>query len=373
MRSTALLRLLFCALLVAAAGAGQAASRPVGSALDEDLAASLPRVRELMVEGLRRAEPSSPTFAEIMARPNRTLFKGSYDRHSNAAAHWALLSWARRERDEAAIRFVLGPFTAEGLRAERAFIAACGQRSEVRPYDDAWLLLLWREVAKTAADPETAALARGLADDTGKRLLAYVVECGKRASRDAAAESRAASSRRILGDRRPMAPSPSWSSGAYDSPAFALLVLLLAPPEDEDLRGAVVRARDEYLPVARAAHRAQPRGSSDFLWPEALFALSGALEREPGGSLSGYVLPPHDPPPRTITLANCHTIGREIVKLWPVAFGAGAGDPGARKAFNERLRICLSRGETWRGPFLTVSHWVPQFVYFATWLADGRP
>ena len=36
-------------------------------------------------------------------------------------------------------------------------------------------------------------------------------------------------------------------------------------------------------------------------------------------------------------------------------------------------REILARPDLWEEDFQVVTHWVPQFLWFGIWLADGRP
>lgn len=351
---------LIAGFLVIAALTPSQASRPVGAILDDDLAAKLPRMRVLMKEGLdreRRVKPDS----RVTSRPKESIFRGSYDRHSNIAAHWALLSWARRTSDAAETKAILGRLGPEALEAERDWVEA----SRANPYADAWLLLLLREIGRTSDDARVLALARDLTEKTEARLLKYLSDCPAAGpgEPESAPESRTP---------RPPQRIGRWTSGAYDSPLWAMLVLQLSPPAGVDRRTQVEGLRVDRVPAVRALPDREGRPLADFLWVDSMLWMSDALA-DCAAPLSDYTLPDYVPPRPKITLGNCHSLGCEVVKLWPLAWKTSAGDAGARKAFNDRLRMCLEREDAWDGPFATVSHWVPQFVYFAVWLAEGRP
>ncbi len=72
-------------------------------------------------------------------------------------------------------------------------------------------------------------------------------------------------------------------------------------------------------------------------------------------------------------LSTVHVLGVEITRLWPLAIAARGGDAGARALFHRRWREILAREDLWAENFKVVTHWVPQFLWFAIWLADGRP
>jgi hypothetical protein len=358
------------ALLAATTIAAGQGTRPVGGCLDDDLAAKLPRIRQLMLEGIAQTTPAAMTVVRTLSRKSPSLFAGSYDRHSNIAARWGLLSWARRAGDDEARRAILDSLRLPALKDERAFIEEFGKLSEVTPYDDAWLVLLWRELAAAADDEEVAGFARTLAREAEERVFEYVTaRPPPKPASESQPESAPASRARRLRIRR----SSPWTSGAYDSAAWALVALQSGPCAQQDASSILGRLRRERIPAARAAFSdASRRRDSDFLWTPALYALSDMIPPVTA-AVAPYEPPPWEPPPKNITLDNCHRLGREIVKLWPVALHAGMGDASARKLLNARLRVCLEREETWDGPFLTVSHWIPQFLAFTIWLADGRP
>ena len=41
--------------------------------------------------------------------------------------------------------------------------------------------------------------------------------------------------------------------------------------------------------------------------------------------------------------------------------------------FHERMYALLERRDLWAEDFRSVTHWIPQYLWFALWLADGRP
>jgi hypothetical protein len=151
-----------------------------------------------------------------------------------------------------------------------------------------------------------------------------------------------------------------------------LLVLQLSPPDSAAQRALIGRLRADRLAAVRALER-DVKPLADFLWVDSMIWLSEAVAADGAAPAADYALPEYVPPRPRITLGNCHSLGCEIVKLWPLAWRTSTGEAAARKAFNDRLRLCLEREDAWDGPFVTVSHWVPQFVYFAVWLAEGRP
>ena len=71
-------------------------------------------------------------------------------------------------------------------------------------------------------------------------------------------------------------------------------------------------------------------------------------------------------------LALLHDLGLVVTSYWPLAASAGRGDSGARHRLMELLDAFMSSVD-WCGDFMLTSHWVPQFLFMALWLACGRP
>jgi hypothetical protein len=367
------------ALFLTVVPLGAQASRPAEPAASvfargvaPSLAAKLPRLRELMLDGTRRKSPADRWWIPRGFTETPTLFNASYDRHSHMAALWALATWARVDGDAEATRGIMSRFDAANLRVERAFVASTAAASPVRPYDQTWLLLLLVELER-AADAETAAEARRFRLECEERLLAFAEESAV-ASTESTPTSRAA---------RRRDPSP-WLNGAYKSALWATLVLDLA-----DRRSETTTSRLDALRRTKWREAVTCLGASapenvfrltqgyDFFHSPAIAALAARVA--PATSIPEDFLPPRyalpvcEKSPDKITLANCHRLGAEITKTWPLAFDAGRGDFEARKVLNERLTELLERSDCWDGDFVTTSHWIPQFVFFALWLAAGRP
>jgi hypothetical protein len=165
-------------------------------------------------------------------------------------------------------------------------------------------------------------------------------------------------------------------SGTYDSPIWPLILVELGGPTSRETKAQLRRFREGRIAETAAlfaARSAASRPSNDyeFLQLSALLALVGGLDAGGEAHLRAFVPEAFRPPPERITLANCHMLGAQLSATWPPALDAGRGSDAARAAFEARLRLCLERKDAWDGPFNTVAHWIPQFVYFALWLADG--
>lgn len=375
---------------------GRGATWP--AALGPEAEAALPRLRELMREGLRRRIPFQISWPETSetGEPLKTIFHGSYDRHSNMAAHWAVLVCARLAGDDATVAEIVERFDAATLATERRFIAGMHAISPVRPYDQTWLVLFLSELERHVAD-DARFEARRLRAEIEARLLDYADEqefpprpeppsptSRAATGTSSAPTSRGASRATARPQRAPRAPREGWTSGAYPSAVWALLVLELAGTVEPESAERLARVRRRKLPVVAARLRSEPpenryRGAQgfDFFHAPTLATLAervvalrdaGYVAEDPP-----YVVPEAEPLPEKILLLNCHRIGAELTKAWAAAFDAGRGDAAARAVAAARIAAVLARRDAWDGDYLTTSHWVPQFVVFPLWLAAGRP
>ncbi|HYC79166.1 MAG TPA: DUF2891 family protein, partial [Planctomycetota bacterium] len=317
----------------AIAQASRPAVRALGAGLSAETAAHVPKMREHLRAGLMRDKPNDGMRKALAPT---TLFVGSYDRHSNMAACWALLMSARVAGDADEARDLRARFTVDALRAERALHRDFAQWSPVRPYDETWLVLLLAELERQfGAGPESDA-ARAFRAEAENRLLGYAElhptadpESAPATRPDGPAESAPAV------PRAPRPGSRPWRSGAYESAAWPLVVLSTTSPAHERTAARLAALRADRLPEARRlaelAARARPSGRTyDFLWPPAIYALVDRLA-PPAAEISAYAPPPYAPPPAKVRISNCHVLGAELSKLWPIAFDAGAGDAAALK------------------------------------------
>jgi hypothetical protein len=68
-------------------------------------------------------------------------------------------------------------------------------------------------------------------------------------------------------------------------------------------------------------------------------------------------------------MGTTHLLGVHVTRLWPLAIAA-RDDAGAAALLDRELSAYLEREELWNGDFAVVSHWMPQFVWVALWLAE---
>jgi hypothetical protein len=88
--------------------------------------------------------------------------------------------------------------------------------------------------------------------------------------------------------------------------------------------------------------------------------------------------------PAKIVMDNCHAPGLIVTSYWPhAAAAAPAGSKVTRSRSAEQIESSrrlvmegLSKFMTeveWRDDFMLTTHWVPQFLFLALWLATDRP
>jgi hypothetical protein len=349
------------------------------------VAARLPRLFDLLEEGRLRSSPYQAWWSRSLRDAGvETAFRGSYDRHSNVAAHWALLVEARLRDDAAARERLVARFDAAWCEAERRFVAASHSRSPVRPYEQTWLYLFLGELERARPAEDAPRLREFRADVAGLLLADAETAPWPPPEFSAAPATRPASSRPAETRPRRAAPASGWVSGAYPSLVWATTVLCLDPPDlPEHAARLQALVRERLAVVAPRLRRETPENLSrgihgfDFFHAGALAALAeraaAVRPAAPAGAYVPFDLPAAEPLPAPITLQNCHRLGFEAVKLWPTAFDAGRGDADARAAYGERLAEFLACEPCFDGAYLTVSHWVPQFLVFGVWLAAGRP
>ena len=122
-----------------------------------------------------------------------------------------------------------------------------------------------------------------------------------------------------------------------------------------------------------AAHRSGHE--YDFLHLPSLLAMiertrpEGAEAPEPGP----YSARPLPELPESVDLRNVHVVGHQLSRVWASGLLAHHGDAQARADLNGLVDAVLARGDLWSDDFTVVSHWVPQYIYIALWMAAGAP
>ncbi len=263
------------------------------------------------------------------------IFTGNYDWHSSVHAHWALLSMARVSEDNALRDTITARLSPHNLAAEHEFLAA--DVTFELPYGRAWLALLLSELAKHPHHYAELPQLRAL-------IETQVIEWLEQTPFEADA---------------PKTTGANIACGSHQSWLFAYLLLQLSAPSNS------IQARlDDLFPrieVARNRIKRARHSDYDFLYLPAVLRVIEATRQ------TTATVPPyrHSTRPKWQTLerANCHTAGANVTRLWPRAFEG---------RFNRALNDVLKRREQWAGDFLTVSHWVPQFIWLGLMLETGE-
>jgi Protein of unknown function (DUF2891) len=314
--------------------------------------AVMPRLKQLMREGLRRTEPETNFVKRITGD---TLFAGSYDWHSNLFAHWALLTTARVEGDAELREWLLRPITLEALAAERKRLIEISKRDRTLPtfpYDQGWLLLFLAELEKQYE--EVPVDLRAFRLEVELRLLKWL---------ESSAFPAQVSSRFEKG-RYP---------GFYRSWLFSFFQVNLSQPVSEGAADRLATLQRERVVLALEDLLAQTETHPfDFFYVPALPTLVHTVAPFEGGPPK-LVTPALMPLPEVVSLRDVHLLGTEISHMWPLAARAQADDTEAKAELNKRMGRFLAREDLWAEDFTVVTHWVPQFLWLTFWLADGRP
>jgi len=330
---------------------------------------ALPRIIDLMRAGLDVVEPSVHVHLRAQKGTGaRSAFCGSYDWHSNLFAHWALLTHARTSGDSALGAEILARIPAAALEQERRIVRELDtDRLLTYPYDQTWLLVLLAELERhteLGSDPERPALTREFRRELEHRLLSWLEqspfpENEHRAASDPGAGGRSAPEHEFFGFYR------SW--------LFTWLQLHSCGTVTEGGAGRLLALRTARITPLRPRIAAQLEPHPfDFLWLPSLLVL---IDGEAGGD--GEPLPfdagETRALPHAVDLRSVHVMGVEVSRLWGWAALAAGGDDEAAAAYDARLAEILGREDLWAEDFTVVTHWVPQFLYYAHWVRRGRP
>lgn len=314
--------------------------------------AVLPRLKQLMRDGLRQTEPQTNFVKRLTGA---SLFEGSYDWHSNLFAHWALLTIARVENDVELRAWVIEPLTLEAIAAERERVNEIAKRERplpTFPYDQGWLLLFLTEYEKTFE--EVPKEVRAFRLEVEERLITWLEE----------SPFPAQVSSRFEKGRYP---------GFYRSWLFSWFQIRLSQPVGEKSVERLEALKRDKIVLALEALLAQEEPHPfDFFYVPAMPTLVHAIAPFEGGAPE-LVTPALSPLPDEVSLRDVHVLGTEVSHMWPLAVQAHAGDADAKKQLNERMARFLAREDLWAEDFTVVTHWVPQFLWLTFWLADGRP
>ncbi|QDU66043.1 DUF2891 family protein [Engelhardtia mirabilis] len=316
------------------------------------------RLRDLMRTGIAKPTPSMSFVRRLATAQGAvpSLFDGSYDWHSCVFAHWSLLVIARTTGDEELSVELAAKLTPTALARELGYLEQVDPRLRATdPYDRAWLL----------------------------RLLAELERHGS-ANRAALGELRARLEAELLDwlEHRPFPENPTRDPqvlggrpfvGYYQSWLFTWIQLRLAGPTCADAATRLEAQRVERILPQRSAVAAHTDYSDyDFLWLPSLQVLVEELSPAGLAPIPFEVGSPI-PIPERLTTANVHPLGLEVTRLWALGALAARGDGAAAADFDRRLAGIVARPELWSEGFEAVTHWVPQFLFVACWMRDGRP
>lgn len=338
-------------------------------------------------------------------------FVGNYDWHSAVHAHWALLGLARYTGDAAAQAFVLERLNNSALAAERVHLAK-HPKFEL-PYGQAWLLLLLRQLS---THPHSYGdEAERLRLETEERVLSWLeaspfpdgrsagqhfcaahdswlcafllTQLSEPISPGAVARLEALRAVKIE-PARPLVPANVHSRRDFlDVPAVLATIDLtrsrpIASPRESltataeggatatalslpDSAAELAEGADPAIPTASSLRGAAANADTSVTSKAVLEVSAVAPVADRASSL---------PPLPALRREECHAAGAAAVRIWPDAAAVAAtGDEAARARCAAQLRQLMERPDYWRDDFECVTHWVPQFIWMAVWLAAGRP
>lgn len=264
------------------------------------------------------------------------VFGDGFDWHSSVHAHWALLSMARILGDKVTQDKVLARLTPDALEKQRDYLA--NNPNYELPYGQAWLLLMLAELKKTPAKfPDSAAL---LERETQARVLQWLEGYTLPENRDGRCRGDYYSW--ILSYR--LAKQAAALSGT-PNPRIDALAKKAATPE---CFTSTPEGLDFIDPAAVAAINA----GKPFTGKDALDSINNL----------GWV-----------NINNCHKVGVAISRAWPSAVASHKGDPQACQKFDAVIHSLTTDTDPWKDGFQSVSHWIPQLVWYGIWEELGEP
>ena len=255
------------------------------------------------------------------------IFTGNYDWHSSVHAHWALLSMARLNKDDALRAQILARLSPDNLAAEHRFLSEDAQFE--LPYGRAWLALLLAELERHPHGYKALPQLRDLIEN---QVVAWLETTRFETQAD---ETRA----------------ENVACGSHQSWLFAFWLLQLSAP------GAEVQRRLDKLRERIESERGNLNAATptpyDFLFlPAVLFAVDRTNLISNVAFYAGDCALQLE----TIERANCHTAGANVARLWPLAFDKSG-------QFERAIAPIIEDTSQWRDDFIHVAHWVPQFIW----------
>ena len=344
------MKVLFLPLFLTVLALLSSSQDPKREALTPEARAAQPRIVELLKIGIETKEPNTGMPGTTVLE--ETIFDGSYDYHSCVIAHWALCVVARTEKNEDLNAWLDARITNEVLKREQASLSELEELPWTFPYEHAWMAMLLSELAER--DSLDQDLVRSFRLSVEQKLLQGLE-----------AED-------FPENLPPEESGGTVYNGFYKSWLMAFWLLQMSDPVTEGAQAQLDRWRREKLEPHREKIAAHDKiFGFDFLYVPALLAL---VDRTgPSGSKSPYDPTPFPDLPDELKSSRVHALGIELSRIWPCAWDAGTGDRAAREHLGMQLDRFLAREDLWADDFALVAHWVPQYLFIATWLADGRP
>jgi hypothetical protein len=280
-----------------------------------------------------------PIRANVVRRDSgHAAFHGCVDWHSAVHGVWALTAYAHMTGDtrcDAVLEELLRP---ENLAAERRLLTV--RPDFEMPYGRAWFLRLAREHALHCG----SATLQPMAEDVLVSMLAYY---------------------------RGRAPDPR--RGSYGSDSWALINMLdYAAWSGDGAAEAAIRDLVE-------AHFVDHGGGCDYALESGHFMavttnwawlVSKVLPHADFARWESEFFASSGLPQRVLQPANWHHHGLNFSRAWGLwALHAASGPGDARQArlqaYAAHFRATYDIPDLWRGSYMGVGHWVPQFGMLA--------
>lgn len=293
-----------------------------------------------ILEDLLDTISSGFSICDPFQGPNPSvLFHSHFDWHSSVHGHWAFLIACRmrgREKSHPEVEKILRRFSVENLCRERDYLRENG--SFELPYGQSWLLLLLPELLRWFdVDKPEVVVIQELQIETLERVLTWL----ENSSYPDGAQGR-------------------FFLGAHDSWTMAYFLVKMANITHGRLADIDAKFQAAFPKMTTQT------SLWDFHSPLCLAnVINGTTDCPVIGTSSVCK-------PTQIEIQNCHTPGLIVTSYWPHAFSAGCGNHESKQILAGHMAGFMADVE-WKGDFALTTHWVPQFLFFAVWLACGRP
>ncbi len=251
------------------------------------------------------------------------VFRSHFDWHSSVHAHWSLLSSSRYLKDQESAQKILSRISeASLLEVHKRLLET--PKFEL-PYGQAWLLLLISELEN-----------HGRSDQALRQLKTETVS--------------------RIGHWLESNEFPEKKVNSYHS--WLITYFLFKKSKSDSLYSRAQIIHEKFYSTLSVHDEDDPK---DFFSSESLFQI---LKHQPKKSLH---LAPKLYALGTISRHNCHHLGKIISMTWT----APENQEGALESTVAAINEILKQPHLWKEDFETVSHWIPQFLWFGLWLSLG--